>query len=80
MSVSCPAKLNHDGTLAHLEAHLVVKGYSQTYDVDYMGTFSPAIKIVSVYLLILIVATHHWTLDQLKVKNIFLQSILAEEV
>ena len=72
-------KLNPNGTLARLKAHLVAKGYSQTYGVNYQDTFSPIAKIASVELLISLV-TYHQTLHQLDIKKAFLLDILDEEV
>ena len=34
-------KYHSDGTIERLKAHLVVKGYTQTYDANYFETFSP---------------------------------------
>ena len=32
-------KVNPDGSIARLKAHLVAKGYAQTYGMDYFNTF-----------------------------------------
>ena len=50
-------KLNPDGSLAYLKAHLVAKGYTQMYSIDYQET-SPITELTSVRLHISYAATH----------------------
>ena len=73
-------KVNPDGSIARLKARLVVKGYAQTYGVDYYDTFSSVAKLTSIRLIISLAATHGWDLHQLDIKNVFLYGDLAEEV
>ena len=70
-------KVNPDGSIARLKAHLVAKGYAQTYDVDYFYTFSSVAKMTFVWLFISMV---DWDLHQLDIKNVFLHDGLQEEV
>ena len=58
----------------------MVKGYAQTYGVDYSDTFSPVAKMTFVRLFISLAATHNWDLHQLDIKNVFLHGDLQEEV
>ena len=64
-------KVNPDGSIARLKAHLVAKGYAQTYRVDYSDTFSPVAKLTSIRLFISLATTHGWDLYQLDIKNVF---------
>ena len=63
-------KVNPDGSIARLKAHLVAKGYA----------FSLVSKLTSIRLFISLAATHGWDLHQLDIKNVFLHRDLAEEV
>ena len=47
-------KTNSDGSIERLKARLVVKGYSQQYDMDYEETFAPIEKMTTVRTLIVV--------------------------
>ena len=73
-------KVSSDGSIARLKAHLVAKGYAQTYGVDYSDTFVLVAKLTSMLLFISLATTHGWDLHQLDIKNAFLHRDLAKEV
>ena len=66
--------------LDRYKAHLVAKGYTQFYDIDYLETFAPMGRMTMVRILIALVAIFGWKLQQFDVKNAFLHGDLEEEV
>jgi len=54
------------------KARPVAKGYTQTYDIDYLETFSPVARINFIKILFSVAVNLLWPFFQLNVKNAFL--------
>ncbi|GJT99401.1 retrotransposon protein, putative, ty1-copia subclass [Tanacetum coccineum] len=69
-----------DGNIHTFKARLVVKGFSQTYKVDYGETFSPVADIRAIRILLAITAFYDYEIWQMDVKIAFLNGHLSEDV
>ncbi|KAL0313654.1 UNVERIFIED_CONTAM: Retrovirus-related Pol polyprotein from transposon RE1 [Sesamum calycinum] len=73
-------KFHADGTLERYKAHLVAKGFTQTYGVDYFETFSPVARLNSIHILFSLADNLNWPMYQMDIKNAFLYGDLNETV
>ena len=73
-------KLKVDGLVDHFKAHLVAKGFNQTYGIDYFETFCPVVKPTTMRIVLSLSISQDWLVKQLDVNNVFLNGELKEEV
>ena len=62
------------------KARLVVKGYSQRKGIDNVKIFSPVVKLTSIRILLSVVASENFHLEQMDVKPAFLHGDLDKKI
>ncbi|XP_031280161.1 uncharacterized protein LOC116138588 [Pistacia vera] len=73
-------KFHADGSLQKYKARLVAKGFQQTPGLDYFETFSPVVKPSTIRIILTLVVTNGWDIQQVDVNNAFLNGTLNEVV
>ena len=62
------------------KAHLVAKGLTQKYGMDYTEIFVPVAKLNTIRILLSMAANLDWPMLQMDIKNTFLNENLQEKV
>ena len=75
-------KVKHTSTgeIEKFKGRLVAKGYSQTYGIDYVETFSPVVKFSSIRALLAYAVENNMEIHQMDVVTAFLNGELDEDI
>ena len=73
-------KTHFDGSIERYKAHLVAKGFTHEYKIDYEETFALVVHISSVRALLVVVVASKWDLFQIDAKSAFINGDLSKEV
>jgi hypothetical protein len=73
-------KQGANGEVECYKARLMVRGFTQTYGVDYNETFAPVTKFTSIHYIIALAALEDMEIHQMDVKISFLNGELKEEI
>jgi hypothetical protein len=69
-------KTRSDGSLEHYKARLVARGFQQEHGRDYDETFALVAHMTTIRTLLAVASVQKWSISQLDVKNVFLNSLL----
>ena len=73
-------KQHADGIIDRYKARLVAKGFDQVDGLDFIETFSPVIKPVTILLALALSVHYNWSIIQLDISNVFFHRYLEEEI
>lgn len=69
-----------DGSFDQYKACLVAKAFNQTQGIDYFETFNPVVKALTILIVLTLVLSFWWSIQQLDIQNAFLNGDLEEQV
>ena len=73
-------KMGPDGTISWYKAHLVTQGFSQIPGINFNDTFTPTIRLDTLWALLQLAAAHRWFHSQDDITGTFLHSYITEVI
>ena len=74
------AKANEKGEAIRFKSRLVIHGFKQTYGVDFIETYAPAVRFCTIRVAIYYALQHKWSVIQYDIRTAFLYGKLDEQV
>jgi hypothetical protein len=71
-------KWKADGSINKYKAWLVAHGFTQIYGVDYLDTFLPMAKLVSIHMILTTMAQLNWEIESFDFNGAYLNGELRE--
>lgn len=73
-------KANSDGSVERYKARLVANGMNQIQGTNYLDTFNPVVRPLSIRLVLTLAVTRGWKPHQIDISNAFLHGNLEERI
>jgi hypothetical protein len=70
-------KRNAEGEITRHKAQLVAQGFTQQYGVDYIDTYAPVARLVSIRFLLAITNRHDWDIRHMDIRGAYLNGELT---
>lgn len=73
-------RFNTRGKLTRRKARIVIRGFEQTYGIDYFETFASVMRYTTLRILLALAAEHDLEIDHIDIDSAFLNPPLEEEI
>jgi hypothetical protein len=74
----CRTKYKADGSIEKYKAHIVTRGFSQVYSIDYLETYLPVAKLMSFCTILALAAQFNWEIQCFDFNAVYLNGELEE--
>jgi reverse transcriptase-like protein len=71
-------KRKADGSIDKYKAHLVARGFTQIYGINYYNTYSPVAKLTSFRMILAMAVCHNWEIESFDFNGAYLNGTLSD--